>query len=224
EKARASNVFTADDALARAKVTFRWEGWSSQQVTLHAEFNCFKEEGMGEDQTKGRIGHEACHYLSPGTYKYYFMVDGRRTVDESLPVVGGGNGNGKPSDKVRKGSDGEKGNEGEQLFNVVTVTNQHLGEEGEHALVSLQQRRRWQSQQDECLLTLPTSGPPIFASHHGGESREGEAEETVSLRLPVGTEATQSAPSTGVPLTESKTESADEADQQAPLKRIHLSR
>ncbi|CAM9914451.1 unnamed protein product, partial [Ectocarpus sp. 12 AP-2014] len=36
--------------------------------------------------------------------------------------------------------------------------------------------------------------------------------------------ATQSAPSTGVPLTESKTESADEADQQAPLKRIHLSR
>lgn len=32
EKARASNVFMADDALARAKVTFRWEGWSSQQV------------------------------------------------------------------------------------------------------------------------------------------------------------------------------------------------
>ncbi|CAN0192804.1 unnamed protein product, partial [Ectocarpus sp. 12 AP-2014] len=224
EKARASNVFTADDALARAKVTFRWDGWSSQQVTLHAEFNYFKEEGMGEDQTKGRIGHEACHYLSPGTYKYYFMVNGRRTVDESLPVVGGGNGNGKPSGKVRKGIDGEKGNESEQLFNVVTVTNQHLGEEGEHALVSLQQRRRWQSQQDNCLLAFPTSGSPILASHREGESREGEAEETVSSRLPVGIEAMQSAPSTGVPLTESKPESADEADQQAPLKRINLSR
>lgn len=48
------------------------------KVTLHAEFNCFKEEGMGEDQTEGRIGHEACHYLSPGTYKYYFVVNGRR--------------------------------------------------------------------------------------------------------------------------------------------------
>ncbi|CAM9792086.1 unnamed protein product, partial [Ectocarpus sp. 8 AP-2014] len=224
EKARASNVFTADDALARAKVTFRWEGWSSQQVTLHAEFNCFKEEGMGEDQTKDRIGHEACHHLSPGTYKYYFMVDGRRTVDVSLPVVGGGNGNGKPSGKVRKGGYGEKGNEGEQLFNVVTVTNQHLGEEGEHALVSLQQRRRWQSQQDKCLLASPTSGPPILALHNGGESREGDAEESVSSRLPVGTEATQSALATGVPLTESQIESADEADRKAPLKRINLSR
>ncbi|CAM9590049.1 unnamed protein product, partial [Scytosiphon promiscuus] len=86
EKARATNVFMADDTLARALVTFRWEGWSSEQVTLHAEFNCFKEEGMGEDQTAGRIGHQITHFLSPGTYKYFFTVDGRRRVDESLPV------------------------------------------------------------------------------------------------------------------------------------------
>lgn len=33
---------------------------------------------MGEDQTEGQIGHEASHSLSPGTYKYYFIVDGRR--------------------------------------------------------------------------------------------------------------------------------------------------
>ena len=37
EKARATNVFMADDALARAKVTFRWEGWSSQQVHAAVE-------------------------------------------------------------------------------------------------------------------------------------------------------------------------------------------
>ncbi|CAM9474289.1 unnamed protein product, partial [Ectocarpus fasciculatus] len=228
EKARASNVFTADDALARAKVTFRWEGWSSQQVTLHAEFNCFKEEGMGEDQTKGRIGHEACHQLSPGTYKYYFMVDGCRRVDESLPVVGGGNGNGKPSGKARKGGDGGKDNEGEQLFNVVTVTNQHLGEEGEHALVSLQQRRRWQSQQEERLLAFPTTSGPDFVSggtsHHGGESHEGDAEKSVPSRQPAGTEATKLSLTTAPPMTELKIDSADEVDQQAPLKRINLSR
>ena len=52
----------------------------SMKVTLHAEFNCFKEEGMGEDQTEGHIGHEACHFLSPGTYKYYFMVNGQRRL------------------------------------------------------------------------------------------------------------------------------------------------
>ncbi len=55
------------------------------KVTLHAEFNNFKEEGMGEDQTKGRIGHEAAHSLSPGTYKYYFVVNGlRRSVKLTL--------------------------------------------------------------------------------------------------------------------------------------------
>lgn len=53
---------------------------TSDKVTLHAEFNCFKEEGMGEDQTEGQIGHEICHDLSPGTYKYYFMVNGRRRL------------------------------------------------------------------------------------------------------------------------------------------------
>lgn len=34
EKARAANVFTADDILARAQVTFRWDGWSSDQVCV----------------------------------------------------------------------------------------------------------------------------------------------------------------------------------------------
>lgn len=56
-------------------------------MTLHAEFNCFKEEGMGEDQTEGHIGHEACHYLSPGTYKYYFVVNGSRRLVVVLGAV-----------------------------------------------------------------------------------------------------------------------------------------
>lgn len=186
---------------------------------------------MDEDQTKGRTGHEACHYLSPGTYKYYFMVDGRRAVDESLPVVGGGDGNSKPGGKARggrKGGDGGLGDEGESLFNVVTVTNQHLGEEGEEALVSLQQRRRWQSQQRERLLAFPTTSGPGFVSggtsHHGEESSEEDAEERVQSRQPAGTEATQPALATGVPTTVSRIDFADEVDQEAPLKRINLSR
>ncbi|CAN0200521.1 unnamed protein product [Pylaiella littoralis] len=142
EKARATNVFTADDALARARVTFRWEGWSSQQVSLHAEFNSYKKEGMGEDQTEGRIGHEASHSLSPGAYKYFFMVDGRRRVDDSLPVVG----------------DGTKSGD---LYNVVTVTNQHLGEEGERALSSVQQRQQRQNCNNSPRLLLP---PPTASA------------------------------------------------------------
>ena len=54
-------------------------------MTLRAEFNNYKEEGMGEDQTEGHIGHEASHSLSPGTYKYFFVVNGeRRSVGRSI--------------------------------------------------------------------------------------------------------------------------------------------
>lgn len=48
------------------------------QVTLHTEFNAFRAEGMGEDQSRENPGHEAVILLSPGTYKYYFTVDDRR--------------------------------------------------------------------------------------------------------------------------------------------------
>lgn len=33
---------------------------------------------MGEDQRPTKPGHEAVLWLSPGTYKYYFLVDGQR--------------------------------------------------------------------------------------------------------------------------------------------------
>lgn len=58
------------------------------QVTLHGEFNRFADEGMREDQVQGRIGHSSTHSLSPGSYKYFFMVDGRRRFwDFSLRSV-----------------------------------------------------------------------------------------------------------------------------------------
>ena len=41
---------------------------------------------MGEDQVQGQIGHRTTHSLSRGTYKYFFMVDGRRRC-ERLPAL-----------------------------------------------------------------------------------------------------------------------------------------
>lgn len=50
---------------------------------LHGEFNQFEGQGMGEDQAQRRSVYETILLLSPGKYKYYFVVDGqRRSVEE----------------------------------------------------------------------------------------------------------------------------------------------
>lgn len=47
---------------------------------LHGEFNHFEGQGMEED---GPSVHETTLSLSPGKYKYYFVMGGqRRSVEE----------------------------------------------------------------------------------------------------------------------------------------------
>ncbi|CAM9884733.1 unnamed protein product, partial [Discosporangium mesarthrocarpum] len=145
-KAHGSNVFqVAQGHGGRARVVFRWEGWTRHRVTLHADFDYFKGEAMGEDQRAEQLAHEAIHFLPPGVYKYYFMVEGKRRVDESLPTM-----------------DGEGGR-----FNLVSVTNRHLGLKGEQALLNGHECPGVHMQGLWCLGL----GPGQEA--HGGKEKDG---------------------------------------------------